>query len=427
MGWPSPKGKLWRGATIHYLLHQSYYWGEPVAFRVKSLELPEADVLTGEVEMVPRRRARPLAERVKLPASSVPALIAQEKAERVLQYLDERKIYRPTSASRLLRKDDFLLYGGFLRCGVCHNNLGPCKGYGRSDYYTCNAGIQMPKGSPKRHTLTIQADYAERFMAAQVVRLLLTPGEAEAAIARLASQDETYNDELAVAKSKLAEVEQALKNRQRYLDTMGDEEDMTEFAEGMRQLRIQRGHWQGRVASLQVSSAHVEHLAASLHRVMRAARETTEQATAALATVEAHQTLHTQGTTERSHAAWEQSVERLLQARDALAEARQAVHDTLPRFAEAPKTEQRKVLRALGVWLEVQPGISGGQKHQTIEQRLRLHLGLHDDFGVFHASGLPGQANLGEEGEHGTGSESAAMSSGGLQERTAGKMQARKR
>jgi hypothetical protein len=112
---------------------------------------------------------------------------------------------------------------------VCQNNLEPCKGYGRSDYYTCNAGIHMPKGSAKRHTVTIQAVYAERFMVEHVRGLLCAPGEAEAAIARLASQDEIYNTELAVAESKLAEVERKLA-KQKKLEAPLEDDEMDELS-----------------------------------------------------------------------------------------------------------------------------------------------------------------------------------------------------
>jgi hypothetical protein len=60
----------------------------------------------------------------------------------------------------------------------------------------------------------------------------------------------------------------------------------------------------------------------------------------------------------------------------------QALHQ----YEAAPKGEQRKILRALGVWLEVGQGVSGGQQRQTVEQRLRFHMGVQDDYGVLLSS-----------------------------------------
>jgi hypothetical protein len=93
-------------------------------------------------------------------------------------------------------------------------------------------------------------------------------------------------------------------------------------------------------------------------------------------------------------------------------------------FEAAPKSEQRKILWALGVWLEVKPWVSGGQKHQTVEQRLRLHLGILDDYGMLLPPTQPRQVN---HEANAADAVTPLVSMGALPYRTTDKMQARKR
>lgn len=374
MCWPSPQGKLWRKTTLRYLLQQPYYWGEGAAFRTVLQEVPAViDSATGEVEMVKRARMRPVDERIKLPVESVPPLIERDTAMRVLGYIQARAKHR--ASKRLIDRERYLLNGGYLRCGVCGGSLSPRRRNGREDFYVCHGGAAHPKGDSRRHYLSIRARDVEVFAVQKTYELLVAPGEAEAALDRLGEVQGDQSSEIATAEAELLTCDRALENH-RKLATILAPDDMADFALQYEALKRQRADWQARLDTLRASSSFVASLRASLAEATHRARALAKECAAAR---------DSQGAAQSGLPSWltpdeiRRRLQPLLQQGYHLApwngqpiftaEGAQA----LEAFTTAPKSEQRSILQALGVYVEVRAG-----EQREGEKRLTYRLPCFD-------------------------------------------------
>ncbi len=138
---PLPSGKLgeWDPSTIHYLLHNPIYWGEPEALKKRNVPVEKA------VRHLYRRRMRevprPAAERVKLPSTIAPALITKEMAERVHARLYSNK----QLSARNNAQPDASLLRGLAYCGVCHTRmtLVNANAHLTGPQFRCNMGTRL--------------------------------------------------------------------------------------------------------------------------------------------------------------------------------------------------------------------------------------------------------------------------------------------
>ncbi len=355
--WSSPMGIMggWSANTLRHLLQQGYYWGEAEAFKRVTVDVRVTDAQTGELDIERRQRARPKAERIKLSVESVLPLISAEKAARVHAYLRakaNRRHYRDTTHDgtptkrfpRTWSPDEFLLVGGLIRCGVCGKQMFPRrrKDGSKADAYVCASGATYAKGHPKRHTLSALVKTADAYAVERTVALLYTPGEADAAFARLAEREDETDAELTVALADLAKTDATLAAHRKLAEVL-TEADVAHFAHTFTELQKTRAKQAEWVDKLRGVDAHIQSLARTLATVVQAARarprEAERTAGASLAQDIMGGLVIIPSDDSKREPQWFSKAE----AAEALT------------FAEADKEAQRTVLRALGVHIVVIP------------------------------------------------------------------------
>jgi site-specific DNA recombinase len=136
------KPLIWHRRTIHEILHNPVYKGLSVAYR-KQAVCPASGG--------PRKsssRVRPDEEWHRLPDATAPAIVSEDRWDRVQRRL---AVNRERSERSKVPKKDALLRGGFARCGICggsmrisRNARGPqyrCDNYRRDP--ACGKGHQV--------------------------------------------------------------------------------------------------------------------------------------------------------------------------------------------------------------------------------------------------------------------------------------------
>ncbi|HET8907096.1 MAG TPA: recombinase family protein [Ktedonobacterales bacterium] len=426
MRWPSPTGKLWSKESLRFLIRQSCYWGEPETLRTAVVPVRVRDRVTGEYDVEMRQRLRPHGERIPIPTENWPPLISPEQAARVHAYMGAKRDSRlygavteegapSRRAQRQWNPDDYLLHDGLARCGVCGHKLyvtvkrGGMRGDAPCFVYKCAAGARLPKGDERQHYLSISTTIADAFAVAQTAQLLFTPGEAEAALARLADQGDEHVEELATAKSALARTEKSLTVHRKLANLLepDDEEELAKFAEEHRKLGQQRDEQAARVAALESGNQRVQSLAAALAAAVQAARETSAQyaATRKPLLEQIYRVHHEGDTSAQAQEAMERSRKAMEQALAAMQAASTSEQETVAVFEHAPKPKQRTVLQALGV--EVVLLSNSGQEHAARDSAKRVHqrykgeprLRYELPLGIEASEGSE-TAAIGESGEH---------------------------
>jgi hypothetical protein len=186
-------------------------------------------------------------------------------------------------------------------------------------YYTCNRGKHHPRGHEKHHTKSVSMAHADSYAVAQTFHLLKTPGEAEAAIQRLAEQRDAADDELTVTRANLARIDATLEAQQRVFAALHPAHAAT-FIMTHQKLQEERAQEAERVAKLSAAHTRVTSLTTALAAAVQAARS------------------RAQG--------YELPAEmEVFISRDELL--------TFVDFLDVPTAEQRKVMRALGVHVVV--------------------------------------------------------------------------
>ena len=361
-GWPSPQGRLWRKTTVRYLINQPLYWGQAVAFRTAMTEVATTDEQTGEVELVKRPRLRAPAEQIPVPAVNAPALVDVALAERIHARLTARQTHR-ASSSRLLKRDEYWLRGGLLRCGICGGSLSPRRRTGRQGFYACAAGPSHPAGDTRHHQLTVARADAESFAIACVFRLALDSSQAEAALRQLAERHDEAGNDRAVAEQELAEVERKLTTMTKLAMHLSEGE-MSEFAAQFAGLRDQRQKWQNRLAALQASASHTERLVDMLQQVVGHIRA--HLASPSHLANEAHRANAAQATPQADDLAGDLAWLRAQAGKPAGAPVEGGI---LVIGQGVQVQEWRQALQALGAHIVVTPGRQGGREGW---RRLRL-------------------------------------------------------
>jgi site-specific DNA recombinase len=186
---PLPSGKLgeWDPSTIHYLLHNPIYWGEPEALKKRNVPVEKA------VRHLYRRRIRevprPAEERVKLPSTIAPALITKEMAERVHARLYSNK----QLAARNNAQPDASLLRGLAYCGVCHTRmtLVNANAHLRGPQFRCNMGTRILGQRIKKCRgggNSIMAAKLDQAAWSEMIRLFETPGQLAAELQEARTQ-----------------------------------------------------------------------------------------------------------------------------------------------------------------------------------------------------------------------------------------------
>ena len=206
---PSPSGKrAWRSGAIADLAHNPAYTGRAVAYRWR---MEKRD---GTRRMVPRSAD----EHIELPHGIVPAIVDAETFAAAQAILTANK-------SRLARRTksryDFLLTGGFARCGYCGGALYGELEHGRRPTYRCRANNHVQDRCV--HTPRIQGEALEEATWRHAERILTRPEIIAAEVARLRSHDDTA-DNLRVLDRAVAEIERKQRNTARAIAALDDDD-----------------------------------------------------------------------------------------------------------------------------------------------------------------------------------------------------------
>ncbi len=157
-GIPTPGGRgFWRHQTIFLFFKNPIYWGIPLAFRYKDVEMRVADKQSGELVKRTRRTEVPWEDAVVLPEGVAPAIVSASLAQLARDRITQNRL-SPLS-SRVEDKSAYLLRGGFAKCAVCGGNLSARstrKTPGTAPVYYCHLGLMTPE-LDKRHGLAIAA------------------------------------------------------------------------------------------------------------------------------------------------------------------------------------------------------------------------------------------------------------------------------
>jgi site-specific DNA recombinase len=182
----------WYPSTVRDILTDSFYWGQPRAFR---------DAVVKERGRVTRTR-RPEAEQVALPASVAPPIFTEDEAGAVMA----RLVANRDQASRRNRDPEAsLLRGGYVRCGVCGRAMhfrNPSDGV-RADggrkrrypHYSCDA---TRHGAPSDCMQSIGAERLDAAVWERVAAILSRPELIAAELERMGDDEPDEVDTAAV-------------------------------------------------------------------------------------------------------------------------------------------------------------------------------------------------------------------------------------
>jgi DNA invertase Pin-like site-specific DNA recombinase len=243
---PSGKpGVSWDPTTIHYILHNPKYWGEPEALKKRSVPVDKA------VRHLYRRRFRdvptPPSERVKLPTSVAPPLITKELAERVHARLRQNKELAP----RNNHAPDATLCRGLAVCAICGTRMSVINHsvHLAGAQFRCNIGTRIATQRAKcpAGSNTIMAAKLDEAVVEEMIRLFETPGQlaAELAAARAQASDKRAEaDEPASELThKIADAERRLANLRRQAELVDAPDQQEALAARMTLLARDRDVW----------------------------------------------------------------------------------------------------------------------------------------------------------------------------------------
>jgi site-specific DNA recombinase len=264
---PSGKpGVSWDPTTIHYILHNPTYWGEPEALKRHSVPVDKA------VRHLYRHRWRdvptPPSERVKLPKSVAPALITKELAERVHARLRQNKELAP----RNNREPDAALCRGLAYCGICGTRMNVINHSQRlaGPQFRCNIGTRIATQRAKCPTGTnqIMAAKLDAAVVEELIRQFETPGllVAELDAARVqASEKRVEADEPGCDLAhKIADAERRLANLRAQAELVDPPDQQEALAARITVLARDRDVWQRELAGREANAARLRAKEASI-------------------------------------------------------------------------------------------------------------------------------------------------------------------
>jgi site-specific DNA recombinase len=220
----TPTGKVgWDPTTIHHILWDSTYWGEPEALKKRAVPVDKA------VRHLYRRRVRdvprPAEERVKLPASVAPALISREMADRVHAKLRQNKELAP----RNNRQPDATICRGLAVCAVCGTRMVVIN---HSEYlagpqFRCNIATRTARQHEKCPTggNTIMAAKLDAAVWAEMIDFFQTPGRLQA---ELAAARQQAGDKRAVADEPASDLARKIADAERRLANLRTQAELVD-------------------------------------------------------------------------------------------------------------------------------------------------------------------------------------------------------
>ncbi|MDP9375118.1 MAG: recombinase family protein [Chloroflexota bacterium] len=217
-GIPAPRyGREWQRSSVGAILRQPAYIGQALAHQTQ-----------GERKNGRKRRvARPVEERVALPAGIIPPLIDLETFEVVRQRLTRNKA---ESKRRSVDPERFLLRAGYAVCGICGRTLVSKASHNRSsNVHPIYVADSTRHGGcvPGKRGFSISATDLDADIRAEVARRLLDPSIIAAEVAGQNSNADPIAESLATVDRMLDEIRRKQGNLTAALALVDDEDART--------------------------------------------------------------------------------------------------------------------------------------------------------------------------------------------------------
>jgi len=251
---PLPSGKLgdWDSTTIHFLLHNGVYWGEPEAFKDRNVPVDKA--VRHKYRRSYRQVTRPAEERIALPATMAPPLVSKEVAERVHARLRQNKELAP----RNNRQPAVTFLRGLAHCGACGARMVVLNAnqYRSGAQFRCSRGT---RGNCPARGNTIMAAKLDAAAWAEMVRLFETPGELAAELRAARAQARSQHTEAAQPVDdltrKIADAERRLANPRKTAELIDDDDEREAMAARITLLKRDRDTWTRELAGREAAAA----------------------------------------------------------------------------------------------------------------------------------------------------------------------------
>lgn len=270
-GIPSPTGKQWQHGPLRYLLNNPIYWGEPVALRRRASRVRRMQ-LDGTSRTVTRQTKTP-ERHIPLSTQNIPPLV--EKAVALAAHAtiaaNRNQSGRPSAHS-----EDYLLHGGFARCGVCGRAL-YC--YYRAakrphHYYRCHAisARLTVEEHPAVHRASLPID---AWVWSEAEKFLADPSIFREKLATLeAHYGEALTSQVAALEAHIAEVERQRGNAEWGIVQLGPASPASGgLLEQLERLGYELDRYRQERASLASEVAHWDEMREQLARVEAYARD----------------------------------------------------------------------------------------------------------------------------------------------------------
>lgn len=255
---PTGKRLTWDPSTIHQILTDGIYWGEPVALkrRVVPVEKAVRDRYRRRFRDIPR----PIEERVALPSTVAPAVISKEMAMRV----QERKRQNKELSARRNREPNATLLRGLAYCGVCGYRLTVANANSQlvGPQFRCNTQTRLLnkfEDQCRKSGNTIMAHKLDAIVWAKMIELFEEPGRlaAELDAARTMAHDQhTEADAPArTLKNKIANAEKELAGLRKMAALIDSEREREAYALRINLLARDRDLWVKELAGLEAAAA----------------------------------------------------------------------------------------------------------------------------------------------------------------------------
>ncbi|MDQ3692216.1 MAG: recombinase family protein [Chloroflexota bacterium] len=209
-GIPTPTARAadWSSATVCKILHNDAYTGHLFGLRTRT------DRTTGKRRNIPM----PLADRIPLPAGTLPPLVDADTLAAVAGRLAANKAQATRNNQH---PEATLLRGGFARCGYCGNNLAVKRDRrGTFISYRCNTANRDHHGCP---AFAISASLLDTAVWAKVRATVLDRTLIQREVQKLRGQDPSQAD-LAALDRRLAETERRRTNLTKRLALFDDDD-----------------------------------------------------------------------------------------------------------------------------------------------------------------------------------------------------------
>lgn len=264
-GIPTPTGKgAWSHATVRVILHHRAYIGEVTAHRFGTARVKGKSV----------KVQRPESEHIALPQGVAPPLIDRDTFSRVQARLERNKAEAPRNNQH---PEQFLLRGGFARCGYCGRALTTLvqKKRSKPDYaypmYLTNNNVDTHRACGQK--FTIGAEVLDVAVWERVKAILRNPAIIRREIECRAGTDPTVADREAVEQA-LVDITRQQTNLTRTLALIDSPEDsapviaeLTRLGERKRALVAERDALATRYAAWQKSNRSLTNLEAWCRKV----------------------------------------------------------------------------------------------------------------------------------------------------------------